>query len=95
MTIDQGAIRALETGKSLLAAGVIGVEGNFQRGDTVAIVGTDGVEIARGLVSYDKDEAVRIIGHKSEEIEAILGYEARSAMVHRNDMIVRCLTNSV
>ncbi|WP_375643094.1 MULTISPECIES: glutamate 5-kinase [unclassified Bartonella] len=95
LTIDQGAIRALETGKSLLAAGVIGVEGNFQRGDTVAIVGTDGVEIARGLVSYDKDEAVRIIGHKSEEIEAILGYEARSAMVHRNDMIVRCLINSV
>ncbi|ACS50536.1 glutamate 5-kinase [Bartonella grahamii] len=95
LTIDQGAIRALETGKSLLAAGVIAVEGNFQRGDTVAIVGTDGVEIARGLVSYDKDEAVRIIGHKSEEIEAILGYEARSAMVHRNDMILRCLTNSV
>ncbi|WP_375626675.1 glutamate 5-kinase [Bartonella sp. PS17NMGDW] len=95
LTIDQGAIRALETGKSLLAAGVIGVEGNFQRGDTVAIIDTNGVEIARGLVSYDKDEAVRIMGHKSEEIEAILGYEARSAMVHRNDMIVRCLINSV
>lgn len=95
LTIDQGAIKALETGKSLLAAGVIAVEGNFHRGDTVAIVDTNGVEIARGLVSYGKDEAVRIIGRKSEEIESILGYEARSAMVHRNDMILRCLTNPV
>ncbi len=95
LTIDQGAIKALESGKSLLAAGVIAVEGNFHRGDTVAIVDINGVEIARGLVSYGKDEAVRIIGRKSEEIESILGYEARSAMVHRNDMILRCLTNSV
>ncbi len=95
LTIDQGAIKALESGKSLLAAGVIAVEGNFHRGDTVAIVDTNGVEIARGLVSYGKDEAVRIIGRKSEEIESILGYEARSAMVHRNDMILRFLTNSV
>ncbi|WP_273754716.1 glutamate 5-kinase [Bartonella sp. MM73XJBT.G] len=95
LTIDQGAIKALESGKSLLAAGVIAVEGNFHRGDTVAIVDTNGVEIGRGLVSYGKDEAVRIIGCKSEEIESILGYEARSAMVHRNDMILRCLTNSV
>ncbi|WP_142415969.1 glutamate 5-kinase [Bartonella massiliensis] len=95
LTIDQGAIKALETGKSLLAAGVIVVEGNFNRGDTVAIVDTNGVEIARGLVSYDKDEAVRIMGHKSEEIESILGYEARSAMVHRNDMILRCITSFV
>ncbi|WP_273789818.1 glutamate 5-kinase [Bartonella sp. ML70XJBT] len=95
LTIDQGAIKALESGKSLLAAGVIAVEGDFHRGDTVAIVDTNGVEIARGLVSYGKDEAVRIIGCKSEEIESILGYEARSAMVHRNDMILRCLTNSV
>ncbi|EJF83710.1 glutamate 5-kinase [Bartonella rattimassiliensis] len=95
LTIDQGAIKALKSGKSLLAAGVIAVEGNFHRGDTVAIVDTNGVEIARGLVSYGKDEAVRIIGRKSEEIESILGYEARSAMVHRNDMILRCFANSV
>ncbi|MBB4076491.1 glutamate 5-kinase [Bartonella fuyuanensis] len=95
LMIDQGAVQALEVGRSLLAAGVIAVEGNFHRGDTVAIVDTNGVEIARGLVNYGKDEAVRIIGHKSEEIESILGYEARSAMVHRNDMILRCLTNSI
>ncbi|WP_455475079.1 glutamate 5-kinase [Bartonella sp. B30(2025)] len=95
LTIDQGAVKALEDGKSLLAAGVIAVEGVFHRGDTVAIVDENRVEIARGLVSYGKDDAVRIIGCKSKEIEAILGYEARSAMVHRNDMVLRCLTDSV
>ncbi|CAF25650.1 glutamate 5-kinase [Bartonella quintana] len=94
LTIDPGAAKALESGKSLLAAGVIAVDGMFHRGDTVAIVDTNGVEIARGLVSYGKNEAVRIMGCKREEIESILGYEARSAMVHRNDMVLRCLTDS-
>ncbi len=94
LTIDQGAVKALESGKSLLAAGVVAVGGMFHRGDTVAIVDANGIEIARGLVSYGKDEAVRIMGRKSEEIESILGYEARSAMVHRNDMVLRCLTHS-
>ncbi|WP_208434915.1 glutamate 5-kinase [Bartonella phoceensis] len=94
LKIDQGAVKALESGKSLLAAGVIAVEGRFNRGDTVAIIDTNGVEIARGLVSYGKDEVVRIMGRKSEDIESILGYEARSAMVHRNDMVLRCLTDS-
>ncbi|MBB5073315.1 glutamate 5-kinase [Bartonella callosciuri] len=94
LTIDQGAVKALESGKSLLAAGVVAVEGKFHRGDTVAIVDANGVEIARGLVNYSKDEAVRIMGYKSEEVESILGYEARSAIVHRNDMVLRCLTDS-
>lgn len=94
MTIDQGAVKALESGKSLLAAGVVAVEGRFNRGDTVAIVDTNGVEVARGLVSYGKDEVIRIMGCKNEEIETILGYEARSAMVHRNDMVLRCMTDS-
>lgn len=94
LMIDQGAVKALESGKSLLAAGVVGVEGKFNRGDTVAIIDTNRVEIARGLVNYGKEEVVRIMGHKSEEIESILGYQARSAMVHRNDMVLRCLTDS-
>ncbi|WP_208441612.1 glutamate 5-kinase [Bartonella raoultii] len=94
LMIDQGAVKALESGKSLLAAGVIAVEGKFKRGDTVAIVNTKRVEIARGLVNYGKEEVVRIVGRKSEEIESILGYEARSAVVHRNDMVLRCLTDS-
>lgn len=95
LTIDQGAVKALKDGKSLLAVGVIAVEGVFFRGDTVAIVDESGIEIARGLVSYDKDDAVNIMGYKSEEIEQILGHEPHSAVVHRNDMVLRCLTDSI
>ncbi len=86
--VDEGARRALGTGKSLLPAGVRRVEGHFHRGDTVAILGADGREIARGLASYDADEARRIAGRKSIEIEALLGYAGRAAMVHRDDMVV-------
>lgn len=86
--IDEGAVRALLAGKSLLPAGVISVKGHFQRGDTVAIIKPQGGEIARGLVHYSSDEARFIAGHKSDEIVAILGHEAHSAMVHRNDMVV-------
>ena len=89
LTIDEGAVRALKRGKSLLAAGVVALNGDFHHGDTVAIVDKDNIEIARGLVSYDRDEADRIIGLKNSEIEGVLGYEPRSAMVHRNDMVLR------
>lgn len=89
LTIDEGAVRALKRGKSLLAAGVVALDGDFHHGDTVAIVDKDNIEIARGLVSYDRNEADRIIGLKNSEIEAVLGYEPRSAMVHRNDMVLR------
>lgn len=86
ITIDNGAVEALKAGKSLLPAGVAKVEGMFHRGDTVAILDHDGIEIARGLIGYDREEAGLIAGRKTSEIEAILGYEPRSAMVHRNDM---------
>jgi glutamate 5-kinase len=86
--VDEGAQNALRSGKSLLPAGVRRIEGNFHRGDTVAIVGTDGREIARGLASYDAEEARRITGRKSTEIEEILGYAGRAAMVHRDDMVM-------
>ena len=89
LTIDEGAVRALKRGKSLLSAGVVALNGDFHHGDTVAIVDKDNIEIARGLVSYDRDEADRIIGLKNSEIEGVLGYEPRSAMVHRNDMVLR------
>ncbi len=82
-----GAVTALASGKSLLPAGVRSVVGQFERGDTVAIVGPEGREIARGLVSYDAVEARQITGRKSGEIEAILGYAGRAAMVHRDDMV--------
>ena len=88
LTVDAGAIGALMSGKSLLPAGVKLVSGSFSRGDTVAILSPEGLEIARGLVAYDAPDAVRIAGLKTAEIEAVLGYEARSAMVHRDDLVV-------
>ncbi len=88
LTVDAGAIGALLSGKSLLPAGVKLVSGNFSRGDTVAVLSPDGREIARGLVAYDAADAVRIAGLKSTEIAAVLGYEARSAMVHRDDLVM-------
>ncbi|WP_064683998.1 glutamate 5-kinase [Rhizobium bangladeshense] len=86
--VDDGAVTALGAGKSLLPAGVRSVSGLFSRGDTVAIIGPEGREIARGLVSYDAEDARRIAGRKSAEIAAILGYAGRAAMVHRDDMVM-------
>ncbi|KGF69669.1 glutamate 5-kinase [Hoeflea sp. BAL378] len=86
--IDAGAEIALRSGKSLLPAGVRSVAGEFHRGDPVAVCDADGREIARGLSAYDADEARRIAGRKSGEIEAILGYTGRAAMIHRDDMVI-------
>ncbi len=88
LTIDAGAERALRTGKSLLPAGVRQVSGTFHRGDAVAVVAADGREIARGLAGYDSNEAERIAGRKSGEIADILGYVGRSAMIHRDDLVL-------
>jgi glutamate 5-kinase len=86
--VDAGAETALRAGKSLLPAGVRMVSGQFGRGDAVAIIGADGREIARGLAGYDAEEARQINGHKSSEIEAILGYVGRAAMIHRDDLVI-------
>ncbi|MBX9459553.1 MAG: glutamate 5-kinase [Rhizobium sp.] len=88
LVIDEGAERALLTGKSLLPAGVQSIEGEFSRGDTVAVISHDGREIARGLSGYDAQEARLITGKKSADIEGILGYAGRAAMVHRDDMVM-------
>ena len=88
LTVDDGAIAALMSGKSLLPAGVRLVSGEFSRGDTVAILDPEGREVARGLVAYDAADAVRIAGLKTAEIADALGYEPRSAMVHRDDLVV-------
>ncbi len=88
ITVDAGAVGALAGNKSLLPAGVRKVEGNFARGDTVAILDPEGREIARGLIAYDAADAVRIAGRKSTEIEAILGHQARAAMVHKDDLVL-------
>ena len=95
LTVDAGAIGALLSGKSLLPAGVKLVSGNFSRGDTVAILSPEGREFARGLVAYDAADAVRIAGLKTAEIETVLGYEARSAMIHRDDLVVSHAGNQV
>jgi glutamate 5-kinase len=89
LVIDEGALVALKSGKSLLPAGVREVAGQFTRGDTVAVFGPDGREAARGLVAYDASDAVRIAGRKTNEIAAVLGYDARSAMIHRDDLVMR------
>jgi len=88
LAIDTGAETALRSGKSLLPAGVRQVTGSFSRGDTIAIIGAEGREIARGLAGYDADEARQIVGKKSAEIAVILGYAGRAAMVHRDDMVM-------
>ncbi|MGF6173270.1 glutamate 5-kinase [Ensifer sp. 4252] len=88
LSIDVGAEEALRSGKSLLPAGVREVKGTFSRGDTIAILGASGREIARGLAGYDADEARQIAGKKSAEIATILGYAGRAAMVHRDDLVM-------
>ena len=85
---DAGAQGALKAGKSLLPAGMRSVAGQFHRGDTVSVIGVEGREIARGLAGYDAEEARRICGRKSNEIEAILGYAGRAAMIHRDDLVM-------
>lgn len=86
--LDEGAIKALRSGKSLLPAGINKVSGNFKRGDIVAIMDNQNIEIARGIVAYDAQEAAKIHGHKSAEIADILGYAGRSEMIHRDDLVL-------
>jgi glutamate 5-kinase len=88
LTVDAGAARALKSGRSLLPAGVRAVEGSFQRGDPVVIAGLNGTALARGLSAYASADAERIIGHRSDEIEAILGWRGRDEIVHRDDLVV-------
>ena len=85
--IDGGAAKALQTGSSLLPAGVTSVSGQFEKGDAVSVM-VDGSEIARGLVAYDLLEADRIKGLKSGEILATLGYENGAAIIHRDNLVM-------
>jgi len=88
LVVDAGAAAALKRGTSLLPAGVVSVEGSFQRGDAVAVRAKDGKELARGLSAYSSEDAKSIAGHKSGEIEAILGYRGRDEMIHRDDLVL-------
>jgi glutamate 5-kinase len=86
VTVDEGAAAALAQGKSLLPAGVRAVAGAFGRGEPVAILGPAGATLGKGLIRYTAAEARAIAGHRSGEIEAILGYPGRAALIHRDDM---------
>jgi len=88
LTIDAGAVAALRRGNSLLPVGVTRIEGAFARGDAVIIRGPDGIEIGRGLCAYDAEDAQKVRGRSSGEIDAILGFSGRTEMVHRDDLVV-------
>ncbi len=88
LRLDAGAVAAMAQGKSLLPAGVTSVTGSFGRGDPVALVSPEGDILGKGLVRYTAVEAKAIAGHRSGEIEAILGYQGRAALVHRDDLVI-------
>ena len=89
ITLDAGAVRALtRDGKSLLPIGATAVSGDFERGEVVSVLAQDGREIARGLANYSADEARRIIGKPSAEIEAALGYVAEPELIHRDNLVI-------
>ena len=88
LLIDAGAARALAKGSSLLAAGISGVDGAFQRGDAVAIRSEAGAVLAQGLVEYDAAECAALKGRQSGEHAALLGYAPRSAVVHRDQLVL-------
>ena len=86
LMLDDGAVRALHNGKSLLPSGIVEVTGQFDKGDSVSIISPAGIEVARGIVTYSAD-AIRLIrGRGSRDIEAILGYTSGDEVIHRDDM---------
>lgn len=86
--IDDGALRALRDGRSLLPAGVIGTLGRFESGDTVSVLGTDGAEVARGVTAYSDADTARIMGRRSADIEVLLGFRGREELIHRDDLVI-------
>jgi len=88
LTLDAGAVTALKAGKSLLPAGVTGVSGAFEKGDCVRLIDPDGRAVGVGLAAYAADEAARIRGRRSDEIETLLGYRGASVLIHRDDMVL-------
>ena len=88
IVVDAGAAKALAAGKSLLPAGMVRVEGVFERGDPVIVRVESGAELARGLSAYSSDDAGRIRGLKSSQTEAVLGYRGREEIIHRDDLVL-------
>ena len=88
LRLDDGAVRALANGNSLLPVGVVEVLGNFRRGDVVTLVDGRGGELGRGLAEYSSDDAERLVGCRSDDIEERLGYRGRSVMIHRDELVL-------
>ncbi len=89
LVLDAGAVKVLsESGRSLLAVGVTAIQGDFARGDVVICVDSDGREIARGLVNYSSSEAQQLLGHGTDKIEALLGYQGEPELIHRDNLVL-------
>jgi glutamate 5-kinase len=88
LRIDEGAVRALRRGNSLLPVGVATVEGDFERGDTVMVAGPSGKGVGRGLVNYPANDLRRILGLKSDQIESTLGFIYAEEVIHRNNLVI-------
>ena len=86
--IDEGAVRALRSGKSLLPSGIIKVSGTFKKGDNILIVDNNGIDIARALSSFTSSEIDKIKGLQSHQIENVLGYSSKSEILHKNDIVI-------
>ena len=86
--IDDGALKALKNGKSLLAAGIKDVNGNFIKGDHIKVLDSKMNELARGLSSFTSDEISKIKGKHSNKIDGILGYVSKSEVIHKDDMVL-------
>ena len=85
--IDDGAKKALKSGKSLLAAGIKKILGKFSKGDHIKVLDRKNNECARGLSSFTSDEVIKIMGHHSKDIEKLLGYVSKSEVIHKDDMV--------
>lgn len=89
ITLDSGAVSVIrQQGRSILSVGIINVEGGFTRGELVVCVDQSGNEIARGLVNYNADETRKIMGHPSNDIESLLGYEDEPELIHRDNLVI-------
>ena len=86
--VDQGAVEAISKGGSLLPVGMLQIEGEFRRGDTVRVVEPSGKEIARGLSNYAAIDLGKISGKHSDRIESILGFAYGEEVIHRNNMVL-------
>ncbi|MBF0358402.1 MAG: glutamate 5-kinase [Magnetococcales bacterium] len=88
LVLDRGAVTALHKGKSLLAKGIVSVDGSFDRGDVVNCLDPDGIQVAKGIVHYNSVDLTSIAGCHSDDFESILGFMGETAIIHRNEMVI-------